>query len=157
MKKYIPKILACIFLLIALPFVVPVFHPGSDINSIQQEINIHNGKARFSRKIWYVPYGERIEETALSTALEGESFIFKDIKPWHRVNTFSPGLGHSPHHRFHGALNQASLFGMLKNLLTDVQKKEIAQEILRLWQIEGDYHRASEYIESKLSLFLDSR
>jgi hypothetical protein len=130
------------------PLVVPIFMPWSEINCRHQDINIKTGKARYSRCIWFVKISERIENTPISLALNGETVDVTRIKPWHRVNTFSPGSGHSPHYTFHSALHQAYQMQTLESQheLTPERKKEIAKAILTAWQQTGRDSGADELI-----------
>ena len=125
--------------LLLAPFIVPILFPWSGINNEHQDINIKTGQARYSHNLWFIKISQRIEDTALSRALQGETVDVADIKPWQRVNTFSPGLRHSPHYHFHGALSQAKLFEMTELMpdLTPERKKEIAKETLAAWQCAG--------------------
>jgi hypothetical protein len=122
--------------------------PWSTINCRDQEINIKTGQARYSRYLWYIKVSERAEDTILSKVLDGESVDVADIVPWHMVNRFSPGLHHSPHYRFHGALSQTRQIELLFQLLEpDVQrKKQIVQNLLTLWQTHGSYFEARRYL-----------
>ncbi len=138
---------ACLLLA---PFVVSVFVPWSDINCQHQEINIKTGQVRYSRSYWYVTVSERIEDTPLSRVLQGETVDVADIEAWQRVNTFSPGVRHSPHYRFHSALPQANLMAMVGPLLdvTPQRKKEIAREILTAWQQSGCDSGAGDLLQN---------
>jgi len=130
------------------PFVVPIFAPWSEINCEHQDINIKTGQARYSRSLWFVKVSEQIKETPLSLALRGETVDVADIEAWHRVNTFSPGVRHSPHYVFHSALFQARQMEMIDTLLqpTPKRKREIARAILTAWQKSGQTSGADEYI-----------
>ncbi len=136
---------ACVILL---PFVVPVFAPWSAINCSHQDINIKTGQARFSRYIWYICVHEEVVDTPLSIALQGKEVNVADIEPWHRANTFFPGVHHSPHYCFHAALNQAKYAGDIFELTnaTPDRKREIAETILKLWQQNGSYFEAGKYL-----------
>lgn len=134
--------------LLLAPLIVPVFVPWSAINCQHQDINIKTGQARYSRCLWFVKISEETKDTPLSAALQGELVDVADIKPWHRVNTFSPGVHYSPHYVFHGALYQANQMNMICTLhdLAPERKREIAKTILALWQNTGRDSGAEEYI-----------
>ncbi|MDZ7615737.1 MAG: hypothetical protein U1E05_01960 [Patescibacteria group bacterium] len=134
--------------LLLAPFVAPIFIPWSGINCWHQDINIKTGQARYSRSLWFVKVSERIEDTPLSLALQGETVDVADIRAWHRVNTFSPGVRHSPHYLFHSALHQARQMEMLESLheLTPERRKEVAKSILVAWQRSGRDSCAEELI-----------
>jgi hypothetical protein len=150
MKK--PRILVGMLVagLLLAPFIVPVFVPWSEINCECQEMNIKTGQARYSRRLWFVTMSERIDDTPLSLALQGETVDVADISAWHRVNTFSPGVRHSPHYLFHGALHQAGQFEMIATMsdLNPDRRREVAKGILTAWQQTGRYNGADEYIRS---------
>lgn len=64
------------------------------------------------------------------------------------VNTFSPACTHWRHYRFHGALAQARLLDrMLKRFASNTERdREVAREILRLWQTTGGVNGACPYL-----------
>ena len=75
--------------------------------------------------------------------------MVEGVKPqWERVNTFSPGLGHSPHHRFHGAISQIRSIELLWQVakVDESTKQKIASHVLAIWQFDGNYLRAGHYI-----------
>jgi hypothetical protein len=148
MKKRLLIAIVPVAVLLAGPWVVPFVAPWLRINCRSQEINIKTGQVRYSRYLWYIKISERLEDTILSKVLGGESVDAADIAPWHRVNTFSPGLHHSPHYRFHGALSQAHEIELLFEMLEpDAQRKQqIVRDVLRLWQTKGDYFEAERHI-----------
>jgi hypothetical protein len=148
MKKPSMAVGVVVMGLLLAPLVVPIFIPWSGINCRHQDINIKTGQARYSRSLWFVKVSERIEDTPLSLALQGDSIDVADIKAWHRVNSFSPGVHHSPHYLFHSALHQAHQMGLLESLydLTPGRKKEIAKAILTAWQQSGRDSGADELI-----------
>jgi hypothetical protein len=88
----------------------------------------------------------------LSLALQGETVDVADIPAWHRVNTFSPGVGHSPHYVFHSALFQAHQMETIGSTLrlTPERKREVAKAILTAWQKSARDYGANDYIR-KLS------
>ena len=148
MKKRLLIAIIPVVVLLAGPWVVPRLVPWSAINCRDQEINIKTGQARYSRYLWYVRMSERVEDTILSKVLGGESVDVADIAPWHMVNRFSPGLHHSPHYRFHGALSQTRQIELLFEMLEPEaqRKKQIVQDLLTLWQTHGSYHEARRYL-----------
>ena len=135
------------------PLVVPIFVPWSGINCRHQDINIKTGRARYTRSLWFIKVSERTEDTRLSLALQGETVDVADIKAWHRVNTFSPGVRHSPHYIFHSALSQAHQMEMIESMikLTPERKRDIAWAILTTWQQSGRDSSADEYIQSLIA------
>jgi hypothetical protein len=137
-------------IMLVAPLVVPLFCPWSGINSVHQDINIKTGQARHSRSLWFVRVSETIRETPISIALRGERIDVADIKAWHRVSTFSPGISNSPHYVFHGALHQAHQVDMIFSVLkpTAERKREIAKTILTVWQTSGRDSGADGYVRA---------
>lgn len=150
-NPWIP-IAATLVVLILPPLAVPVFIQWSEINCKHQEINIKTGQARYSRSLWFAKISERVEDTALSRALNGETVNVAEIETWHRVNTFSPGGRNSPHYRYHGALSQAKEFGMLQQMygLNKADAARLAREVLIRWQINGSYFAVGSLLQDKM-------
>ena len=148
MKKRLLVAVIPAAILLAGPWVIPAVTPWSAINCRDQEINIKTGQARYSRYLWYVKISERVEATILSQVLRGKAVNPADIAPWHMVNRFSPGLHHSPHYSFHGALAQMREIELLFEILApDAQrKKQTVTDLLTLWQTHGDYFEARRYL-----------
>lgn len=117
MKKLWILIGVFVAVLLLAPLVVPIFVPWSGINCQHQDINIKTGQASYSRSLWFVMISERIKDTPLSRALQGETVDVANINAWHRVNTFSPGIRHLPHYKFHSALYQARQMEMTTSML----------------------------------------
>jgi hypothetical protein len=134
------------------PLVVPVFVPWSAINCEEQDINIQTGQARYSRRLWFVRISERVEDTAISRALDGETVKVADAEAWHRVNTFSPGGGYSPHYRYHGALHQVGEFRSLQQVygLDKTDAARLAREVLARWQTSGSDFAGGSLLEAKM-------
>jgi hypothetical protein len=132
------------------PIIVPVFVPWNEINCRHEYINIKTGQAKYTRYLWYCKISESVEDTPLSEALGGEIVDIADVAAWRVVNAFSPGVNHSPHYRFHGALAQASNVGLyFENSHPSLEKKrQIARQVLTLWQKRGDYFGADDVIRS---------
>ena len=125
------------------PWIVPFFVPWSGVNCRRSEINIKTGQARYSRSLWFVTISQRLTDTRLSLALQGETVDVADIEAWHRVSTTSPGVSHSPHYRFHGALHQSHML----ELFPPQQQPEIAKATLTAWQASGDDSQAGSMLQ----------
>ena len=152
MRKLWISIAATLALVALPPLMVPVFIPWSEINCEHQEINVRTGQARCSRSLWFVKVSERVEDTALSHALNGETVDVAEIEPWHRVNTFSPGQRNSPHYRYHGAFSQANMFEMLQQMhgLNKADAAGLAREALIQWQTSGNDFAAGKLLQDKM-------
>ncbi len=148
MKRACSKVLISLLVLIAAVVVVPIFIPWTPINCTQQDVDIRTGRVRYSRYLAFCKVFERVEESALSRVLPRE--MVEGVKPeWERVNTFSPGLGHSPHYRFHGAFGQIREIEILWEAgeVDESTRRKIASRILALWQFDGSYFNADRYID----------
>jgi len=142
-------IIGVVAALVMIPVVVPlVFMPWTKLNCEQQDINIKTGQARYTRYIWYVKTSERIDDTAISKALQGETVDVAAVKPWQRVNTFSLGVLHSPNYLFHGAFGQIREMAMADKVtkFTPERRREVARTMLELWQKSGNYHGCKDYV-----------
>lgn len=141
-------LMVMLVVLIGAPLLVPLVCPWTGINVRHQDINIKTGQARFSRYVWFVRVSRRTEDTPISTALAGKTVDVAPMESWHRVNTLSPGVPNSPHYVFHGALHQAfqlrSLFQIGR--VPETSRTEIATTILTMWQTNGNYFAAGQYI-----------
>ena len=148
-KKRISIIVLIVAAVILLPpLLVPKVSPWSEINCCHQDINVKTGQARYSRLLWFITISQRIEDTPLSLALQGETVDVSTVEAWHRVNTFSPGIHHSPHYRYHGALFQAHQIEMIDS--DPKHQKEIARDILSAWQESGTYFGADRWLNKLL-------
>jgi hypothetical protein len=87
----------------------------------------------------------RVDETAVSLALNVPA---DSIPQWHRVNTFSPGIHHSPHYYYHAAINQIANMERIWSMgeFSDDARKESAGQLLKHWQ-NGGTSSAEGYIE----------
>jgi hypothetical protein len=143
-------IAACTFLIgvvLALVFVVPIFHPWTELNCRHQDVDIKTGRLRFQRYLLFCKVSERIEESSLSRVLPPS--VLADTKPeWQRVNTFSPGTLNSPHYIFHGAISQIHDLKLWWDVaeVPDSIRQKTALHVLAIWQYAGDYFLADRYI-----------
>lgn len=138
-----------VIVLTAIPlFVVRFIDPWSEICCTHQEINIRTGQARYSRYIWYVKVFESVEDTAVSAALGDEPDV-PELGPWHRANTFSPFVNHSPHYIYHAALHQARVLGQIFEVFkpSEEEKAAMARGLLKNWQEAQSDSDAGEYLQ----------
>ncbi|NQT53506.1 hypothetical protein HQ576_15715, partial [bacterium] len=113
------------------------------------------GRVRYTRYLLYARVSQRIVDSVLTQALPQEAV--KDVQPdWHRVNTLTPGLTSSPHHAYHGALHTIYWVEDAWDTarFTSRARREVAGVILRLWQEDGSYHGATNYVYRVLGLAL---
>jgi hypothetical protein len=96
---------------------------------------------------------EHVEETALSEALPPAKL--QGVRPdWRPVNRFSPGIRHSPHYGFHGAIHQIRTLSLIWEASEADQsvKAKTALHILALWQNAGSYSLAARYLDGLADL-----
>ena len=147
MSRIFSRILIATMTLAAVVLIVPMFIPWTSINCVCEDVDIRTGRIRISRYLAFCKVSERVEESALSRVLPQE--MVEGVKPqWERVNTFSLGLSHSPHHRFHGAIGQIRSIELLWQVATidESTKQKIASHVLAIWQFDGNYFRAGQYL-----------
>jgi len=133
--------------LAGLPFVflfVVYFSPWTKLSCTYQEIDIHSGRVRQSRYLFWFKVDEDVRETWLSRATTR-----RGPAEWRRVNTFSPGRGHSPHHLYHSAVAQIDTLQMLNELVefTPAARAQIVDRVLEFWQ-QGSDEAADEYVSN---------
>lgn len=139
--------LSMVAIVFAFLFLVPAFFPWTPVNCEHQEIDLLTGRARFIQMRFFVPISTRYEHTPISEAL-GISNIDSPTGDWKRVNTFSPGVQHSPHYRHHGALSQANNLGLMWQVteFADEARRESASTVMRLWRDSGGDSGAREFL-----------
>jgi hypothetical protein len=137
-----------------IPYIVSFFFPWTGINCLDEEINIQSGKARYTRKFWFVPIYIKTRDTAFSLALGGEKIDVPSRKRsvWQTVNTFSPGVENSPQYAFHGAFHEAWMLEKLRDEygLPPSEIRDLARQTLISWQTKGA--RPSLLIYDRLKL-----
>lgn len=118
------------------------------MNCTHHEINIKTGQVRFTRYIWFIKVSERVEDTVLSLALEGEKVDVSDVEPWRIGATYSPGVLRSPQYGFTLGLLEIEQLKKFDEIigLTSVPKREISAMILTLWQQDGNCRSAQKYL-----------
>lgn len=140
-------IIAVAILLLVL-FVVPMFVPWTPLNCRHQDVDIATGRLRSTRYLLYCKVSERIEGSPISNVLP-KDMVDSATPDWHRVNTFSPGVHHSPHYIFHSAIHQIHMLDLLWSSLEpppDV-KRQMALHVLALWQHSRTDSIADNYID----------
>ncbi len=145
------KFIAGFFLI---PYIVSFFFLWTGINCLDEEINIQTGKARYTRKFWFVPLYIKTKDTAFSLALEGEEINApsREKSGWQMVNTLSPGAGNSIHYVFHGAFYDARILEKLRDEygLSPSEIKDLARQTLISWQTQGSCSTSLIYSRLKL-------
>lgn len=127
-----------------------IFFPWSPLNCRHQDVDITTGRLRFTRYLLFCKVSERIEPSTLSQALPPD-VVAAATPEWHRVNTFSPGVHHSPHYIFHSAIYQIHILDDIWKMpefydLPEELRKQTALHVLALWQHSGNDSLADDYI-----------
>lgn len=142
------SIWAVVLGLVAL-FVVPLFVPWTPLNCQIKEIDIRTGRVRSTSYLGFCKVSERITDSTFSKLLPAD-FVSKASPDWRKVNTFSPGVHHSPHHSFHGAFGQIRMLELAweNGDFDSTIKRKTVQHVLDLWQFGNSYFAADRYIDS---------
>ena len=122
--------------------------PWSGVNCWQDDIDLTSGRTRHTRYLLWVPVTRSVQDSALTRALspEDRANLGED---WHPVVTLSPGLHHSTHSRFHGAIHQIRRLESCREFgkMTPQARRETARHVLRLWHQAGSYFPADAYVQ----------
>jgi hypothetical protein len=131
------------------------FFPWSPLNCTHHDVDIHSGRVRLTRYIFWLRVQESVEDSALTKALRPEDFS-APAPEWHHAVTLSPGLGHSPHYIFHSAIAQIRHLELAWSLaeFTPTARRASAKRILQLWQQTGGDDGAKPYLRALGNLAL---
>ncbi len=123
------------------------FFPWSPINCTHHDVDIHSGRVRLTRYIFWLRVHESVEDSALTKALRPEDYAATTPK-WHHAVTLSPGLGHSPHYAYHSAIAQIRELELAWSLaeFTPAARRASSKRILQLWQQTGGDDGAKPYL-----------
>jgi hypothetical protein len=112
--------------------------PWSPVNNWTDSIDIHSGRIRHERYFLYRRISDTTEDGVLTKALEPSDLVGV-VPEWHAVNTFSPGVHHSPHYRFHGAFYDINQLQMQWEMghFTPAAKRVTAKHALACWEAAG--------------------
>jgi|GEM_PF-1507176 len=119
----------------------------SGINYWTYDVDIFSGRIGYTRYLFFVPVGEKIEDSALTRALQPEDYAGTACD-WHRVLTLSPGVQHSPHYGFHGAIAQIRQLEFVWEMgqFTPAARRATAKRVLEVWQKNKNDSAAGHYI-----------
>jgi hypothetical protein len=134
----------------------PLFFPWSPINCWEDSIDIAGGRYRYHRYLFWIPVAERIEDTPLTERYR--KLIGEPPDPiWRRVNTFSPGVHHSPHYFHHGSLYAAKKLDAILNAnrFTDEARACAIKEFLHRLQTDDDDFKVSDFVMQLRELLND--
>ena len=119
----------------------------SPINCWHYEVDINSGRIRYTRFLIFQKVRGQISDSELTRVLRPGDL--NDRQPeWHRVLTLSPGVGNSPHYRYHPAIaqiNELALFWRLWNLKPEA-RHATATNLLRAWHQSEDDFGAARYL-----------
>lgn len=134
-------------IVLAILFIVPAIFPWTPVNCEHQEIDLLTGRARYIQMRFFIPISTRYAHTPISEALDIAD-LDSPTGDWKRVNTFSPGVQHSPHYYYHGALSQAHNLDLMWQVteFSDDARKESASTVLQLWRESGGDSGAREFL-----------
>ena len=145
-RRVVRWTVASVIVLVVLVLVVP----WSPLNCRYEDVDITTGRLRLSRYLLFCKVSERIEDSPLTLVLPQD--VVKEARPeWRRVNTFSPGVDHSPHHAFHGAIHQVRTLSQMWEMpelysLPADMRQATALHVLALWQHSDNDSLAGDYM-----------
>ncbi len=116
-------------LLAAGPFLYPLFSPWSRMNCRIDYVDIHSGRLRQERYLWWVPVYAREAETDFSRKLFPDGNYPEP--DWRIDSCYDPYLRHSPHYAHHGTLWLLRQFENNDPALTEAELQPLRQRILR--------------------------
>lgn len=147
-------LLRCLLMLVAIPPTLLALSmlglfPWSGVNCWQNDIDITRGRIRQTRYLLWVPVQRSVWDSALTRAVSPAATT-DSRADWQPVVTLSPGLHYSPHYRFHGAIHQVQEleFSWVSGKMTPAAREQTARQVLRLWQQNLNYFRATDYLQA---------
>ena len=114
--------------------------PWSPINCSHHDVDIHSGRVRFNRYLFWLRVHDSVEDSALTRALRPDDFASTTPK-WHHAVTLSPGLGHSLHYKFHSAIAQIRELELVWSLAEFTPAARRASAHRRGGTVDGDSSR----------------
>jgi hypothetical protein len=128
---------------------VSCMFPWTPLDCRHEDVDIHSGRIRTTQYLLFIPVQERVEETWISQTI-GPSL---GPPQWRRVNTFSPGVHHSPHYVYHGAIAQLRSVENVQTMIpfSPPARQHVAREMLMRWQTGSD-EAAKEYVDRVLQV-----
>lgn len=127
-------------------FLTSGFFQWSPLNCWHDDVDVNTGCIRHTRYMLFCKIADHTEETWLSSVTKD----LKSVPDWRRVNTFSPGVRHSPHYRFHGAIQQIKTLELAGETIhfEPNARRKVADIVLRLWQNGESNLDADEFVEN---------
>jgi hypothetical protein len=120
-----------------------IFTPWSHVNCWTDSIDINTGRIRHERFFLYCCVSDTTQDSPLTQALTPAD-LAGALPTWHPVVTLSPGVHHSPHYAFHGAIAQVRILQMYWELgqFSADAKHASARHLLACWKTSGSYFDA---------------
>ena len=128
------------------------FVTWSSLNCSCEVIDISSGRIRYRRYLLGLCVYTSVEETSMSRLLSADGLT---ITPdWRLVYTLSPFVHHSPHYVYHGAGHQVRLVELTWSVydFTPDSKRQMARDIVYLWQSLGRYYPVDDYLNELVSV-----
>jgi hypothetical protein len=118
----------------------------------------YRGLDRQPRYLLWTPVQRSVSDSAL-TRVVSTSRNTDSKAEWHSVVTLSPGLHHSPHYRFHGAISQIRELEISWDFgkMTPAAREQTARQLLWHWQQKLNYFGATDYLQAVWELALDAK
>jgi hypothetical protein len=122
------------------------FVTWSTLNCWHYDVDVNSGRIRYQRYLVGFCTSESVEESSLSRLLGAE--VTDQPADWHRVLTFSPRVGVSPHYQYHGAIGQIHRLESMWELrrFPPATKRQVARDVLLLWRRGESYVAVDDYI-----------
>jgi hypothetical protein len=143
------SVIIVIVLLVALPFIVPLFSAWSRINVTESEIDLLSGRVRRTVYLYWLNVEESYYDTPLSKELYG-GLLNNSDGTWVKYGSSGIYVNHSPHYSYHSARFQAKQLGMIWaiNETETSQRKKQASELLGLWRSNNSDDEGGDYISN---------
>ena len=159
-RRFMPRALLVLVVVPSILLVLSLFglFPWSGLNCWQNDVDIMSGRIRQTRYLLWIPVQRSVWDSALTRAVQPAETM--DLRPdWHAVVTLSPGLHHSPHYVFHGAIHQIRELELCWEYgkMTPAAREETARNLLRLWHQNLSYMRATDYLQAIQERALDAK
>ena len=150
--KWVP--LTIVVLLVS-PFVLQLigFFQWSPLNCWHYDVDINSGRIRYTRFFAYICVRQRVEESALSRALQPGDYYGSEPN-WHRVVTLSPRVHYSPNYVYGPAMSQIRELelGWKAGNFTPAAQRSSAKRVLEIWRREDGARPARSYLSALLNL-----
>lgn len=113
------------------------------------EVDINSGRVRHRRTILGMPVGVRVEDSALTAALDPSDFAGRPAD-WRQATTFASGVLISSLYDFRTGTGQISKLEKAWSYghMEPPGRRETARQVLRLWHDREPRQRAAIYLDA---------